>query len=102
MGPTVGLALRIEVTQQLARQARRFSHAVLVHDARAVHPDAVDADRVGGEARLARGQVEHAAVGPTVYRLRIEEEEVGVVTGLQGAALADAVDLRRMSRQPPR
>src|SRR5213075_1299990 len=114
MGTTVGLRLRLEFglcprtplrrefTQQLAGQPLALAQAVLVDDALAVHPDAVHADRVGREARLACRQIEHAAVGAAVYGVRIEQQQVGVVPDLEHAALADAEHARRMTREPPR
>src|SRR5690348_4101382 len=102
MEATVGPRLRRELAQQLARERGALAQSILVGDANAIHPDAVHADGVGGEARLARGQIVYAPVRAAVHRLRIEEEEVGVIAGLQGAAVADAIDARRMSGQAPR
>src|SRR4051812_30505216 len=59
------------------------------------------AQRGRDEARLARRQVEGAAVRAAVPLVRIEEEEVGPMARLQRAALRDAEYLRRMAGQAP-
>src|SRR3989441_6054510 len=78
---SVVLPLR-KVAKQTAGTARPIQIAV-PHDANAVHPDAVNAHCVGGEARVAPRQIEDAPVRPAVHARWVEEQEVGVVTGLQ-------------------
>src|SRR2546425_450251 len=77
----VVLPLR-KVAKQAPGTARPLQIAV-PHDANAVHPDAVNADRVGGETRMAPRQIEHAPVRPATHARRVEEQQVGLVTGLQ-------------------
>jgi hypothetical protein len=76
------MALVYELPQQLSGQRIDLQRAFLADQARAVHPDAVHADRVGGEARVAARQVEDAAPRPAVHPRRVEEEQIGVVADL--------------------
>src|SRR6185295_17826061 len=76
---TVGLPLRRELAQQAPRQASRLAQAVLIGDALAVHPHALDPDGVRGEARLAGRQIEYPAIRAAVHGLWIEEQQVGMV-----------------------
>src|SRR6267143_5284388 len=85
---SVVLPLR-KVAKQAAGAARPIQITV-PHDANAVHPDAVNAHRVGGEARVAPRQIEDAPVRPAVHARRVEEQEVGLVPGLQRPASLDA------------
>src|SRR6266446_1173675 len=93
----VVLPLR-KVAKQAPGTARPIQIAVL-HDARAIYPDAVNADRVGGEARVAPRQIEHAPVRPAVHARRVEEQQVGVEAGPQDAALPDAEHRGRLAGQ---
>src|SRR5438552_17601761 len=95
---SVVLPLR-KVAKQTAWTTRAVQIAVL-HDAHAVYPDAVDADRVGGEARVAPRQIEDAPVGPAVHARRVEEQEVGLVTGLQHPPSPDAEHRGRLAGEP--
>src|SRR2546426_11625413 len=95
---SVVLPLR-KVAKQTAWTTRAVQIAV-PHDANAVYPDAVDADRVGGEARVAPRQIEDAPVRPAVHARRVEEQEVGLVTGLQHPPSLDAEHRSRLAGQP--
>ena len=50
---------------------------------------------------MAAGQVEHPALRPTAHLGGIEEQQVGVVAGLQGAARTDAEQAGRVAGEPP-
>src|SRR5229473_4225872 len=95
---SVVLPLR-KVAKQTAGTARPIKIAIL-QDAHAVHPDAVHADRVGGETRMAARQIEDAPVRSAVHRRRVEQQQVGLVAGLEGAALLDAEHRGRLAGQP--
>src|SRR5437016_11548863 len=95
---SVVLPLR-KVAKQTAGTARPIQIAI-PHDANAIHPDAVNADRVGGEARVAPRQVEDAPVRPAVHARRVEEQEVGLVTGLQHPPSLDTAHPGRLAAQP--
>src|SRR6267378_2290671 len=92
---SVVLPLR-EVAKQAAGAARPIQIAIL-HDAHAVHPDAVHADRVGGEPGMAARQIEDAPVRSAVHPRRVKQQKVGMVAGLEGAALPDAEHRRRLA-----
>src|SRR2546421_9793920 len=69
---SVVLPLR-KVAKQTVGTARSIQIAV-PHDANAVHPDAVNADRVGGEATRAPRQIEDAPGGAPGHARRAEEK----------------------------
>src|SRR5260370_5867328 len=70
---SVVLPLR-KVAKQAAGAARPIQITV-PHDANAVHPDAVNADRVGGHPGIASREIEDAPVRPAVHARRVEEQE---------------------------
>src|SRR5947199_10805969 len=74
---SVVLPLR-KVAKQTAGTARAVQIAV-PHDENAGHPDAVSADRAGGEARVASRQVEAAPVRPSGHARPVEEQEASLV-----------------------
>src|SRR5438093_12316430 len=84
---SVVLPLR-KVAKQTAGTARPIQIAVS-HDATAVHPDAVNADRVGGDATVAPPQIEDAPVRPAAHARRVVGQAVGLVTGLQQRPFLD-------------
>ncbi len=84
---------------KLAGQRRGVDQAVGVGHLDAVDPDAVHADRVGGQARRAAGQVEDAALGAAADAGRVEQQQVGGVALAQQAALGHAEQRRALVRQ---
>src|SRR6267378_4983180 len=94
----VVLPLR-KVAKQAAGTARPIEIAV-PHDANAVYPDAVNADRVGGQPGMAPREIEDAPVRPAVHACRVEEQEVGLVPGLQRPPSLDAEHRGRLAGQP--
>jgi len=95
------LIIRREFSQQVSGEHAVLQSPVLIRDTYTVHPDPVHADRGGRETRIAAGQVEHAALGAAIDRGRVEQEQIGVVAGLQRAAAAHAEELRRLAGQAP-
>src|SRR6267378_4437982 len=95
---SVVLALR-KVAKQAAGTARPIQITV-PHDAHAVHPDALNADRVAGQPWMAPREIEDAPVRPAVHTRRVEEQEVGLVTGLQRPPSLDAEQRGRLAGQP--
>ena len=79
------------------RTERRVAAFMLGRQA-AVDPDAMHADRVGGEAGRAGGQVVDAPLRAAADGLRVEQQQVGGVTGTDEAAILEAEHARRVGR----
>src|SRR5437773_913503 len=103
---SVVLPLR-KVAKQTAWTTRAVQIAVL-HDAHAVYPDAVDADRVGGEARVAEHAADRLLVGveeqrrehrvETLLERQVEHEVERVLARLSGQ-LGDRALLEVLARR---
>src|SRR2546428_5133526 len=91
--------MRRSLSGKIPQQPTRERLAVEAH---AVHPDAFDAHRRGREARVTAGEVEDPLLGAAIDGRRIEEQQVGVVAGLERAAFLDAEDAGRMAGEAPR
>src|SRR5512144_1025755 len=88
---TAGGGSAAEVAQQAAGPAAVADDAPLVHDARAIHPHAVETDGRGVEAARARRQIVDPALVTARHGLRIEQEHVRPRTRHQRAAILDPV-----------
>ena len=75
-------------SQQTARQRRVREQALAIGNLLPVDPDAVYADRVGGQPRCTTGQIKHAA-------LRVAQVRVMAATVMTVAALSRDVRHRR-------
>jgi len=72
---------------------------VLVCDAHAVNPHTLHADRRSREACALRRQVPDPRLGTAIYLRRIEEQQVGTVSGFEHAAFLDSEKRGYISRE---
>src|SRR5256885_16820382 len=102
LSPFLSLVLlAVEAPEHMSRPVLGHGVAAAVVHLDAVHPYAAHAYGVAQHARAATGQIVHAPQFGDADPPRLEQQNIGVVSGRDEPAPRDAVLARRIARQSP-
>jgi hypothetical protein len=88
--------LTVELGQQFTSEFGLLAQPLLICDQMAIHPDRVNATRIGVQAGRATWQVKHAVFGAASHGFRIEQQQIGREVFANPSALFQTEDARRL------